>query len=102
MKKNEAWCVCVCHSYKICLSVCQDHIGSLLDSVTAYTQRESEEEMKQLLSDLTYQCQQDHRLLEQVKHVVYDFPSVVSLSLPFSLSPLSLTPFLSPSLSLSL
>ena len=32
----------------------QEHIGSLLDSVTAYTQKESEDELEQLLSDLAY------------------------------------------------
>ena len=72
----------VCHHELVCMIIfvlSQEHIGSLLDSVTAYTQKESEDELEQLLSDLAYQCQQNPRLRDQVKNIVYDFPSVVSV-----------------------
>ena len=59
----------------------QGHLGSLLESVIAYTQRESEDEMAQLLSGLAQHCLQDHRLKEEVEQAVYVFPSVVSHAL---------------------
>ena len=65
------------HKFKSCL-LFQEHVSSLMDSVAAYAQRESEEELEKLLNDLAFQCQQDPRLRDQVKSIVYDFPSVVS------------------------
>lgn len=56
----------------------QDHIGSLLDSVTAYTQKECEDEITKLLRELAHHCEQDHRLKAQVQRAVCLLPSVVS------------------------